>query len=314
MVSGLIYRFSGRAALHRGRVAKRSCIVSVESHGPGPDGAGPSQLDRYARSVFCMVRLAGGGRPPGGPSWAILSHGLPGGRALPEGAFHLTTPYGGRVPSPPCACLAQGFAFMPRSFRTAGRGLPGRLVRQASPSSQKISVPPSSVPSVFRAAGPFPYGNALSNRHSFRLFAPRVREAPPPSDTLTFFAHLPAPFHAWAALRGASPVCARGGPNPRFHIPARGAWWGEASPPSRSCRFSRPPAPFHTGSPGTARPTRGLAIQSRGTKSRSGREEGAQTGDAPGFARSAGPPAGPGFSNDWKKVFQWLEKLARVFQ
>ena len=49
---------------------------------------------------------------------------------------------------------------------------------------------------------------------------------------------------------------------------------GEASPPSRSCRFPRPPVPFHTGSPGTARPTRSLAIQSRGTKSRSGREEG----------------------------------------
>ena len=81
--------------------------------------------------------------------------------------------------------------------------------------------------------------------------------------------------------QGASPVCARGGLNPSLHIPARGAWWGEASPPSRSCRFSRPPAPFHTGSPGTARPTRGLAIQSRGTKSRGGREEGAQTGDAP---------------------------------
>ena len=30
--------------------------------------------------------LAGRGRPPGGPSWAILSHGPPGGRALPEGA------------------------------------------------------------------------------------------------------------------------------------------------------------------------------------------------------------------------------------
>ncbi len=36
--------------------------------------------------VFCMVGLGGRGRPPGGPSWAILSHGPPGGRALPEGA------------------------------------------------------------------------------------------------------------------------------------------------------------------------------------------------------------------------------------
>ncbi len=48
---------------------------------------------------FCMVRLVGRGRPPGGPSWAILSHGPPGGRALPEEAsdkksqcFHLLTP------------------------------------------------------------------------------------------------------------------------------------------------------------------------------------------------------------------------------
>ncbi len=32
-----------------------------------------------------MVRIAGRGRPPGGPSWAILPHGPPGGRALPEG-------------------------------------------------------------------------------------------------------------------------------------------------------------------------------------------------------------------------------------
>ncbi len=32
-----------------------------------------------------MVRRAGRGRPPGGPSWAILPHGPPRGRALPEG-------------------------------------------------------------------------------------------------------------------------------------------------------------------------------------------------------------------------------------
>ena len=29
---------------------------------------------------------------------------------------------------------------------------------------------------------------------------------------------------------GASPVCARGGSNPRLHIPARGAWWGRGIP------------------------------------------------------------------------------------
>ncbi len=33
-----------------------------------------------------MVGPAGRGRPPGGPTWAILSHGPPGGRALPEAA------------------------------------------------------------------------------------------------------------------------------------------------------------------------------------------------------------------------------------
>ncbi len=35
--------------------------------------------------AFCMLRPAGRGRPPGGPPWAILPHGPPGGRALPAG-------------------------------------------------------------------------------------------------------------------------------------------------------------------------------------------------------------------------------------
>ena len=45
----------------------------------------PSRHPGFSR-VSCMVRLAGRGRPPGGPSWASLSHGPPGGRALPEEA------------------------------------------------------------------------------------------------------------------------------------------------------------------------------------------------------------------------------------
>ena len=36
-----------------------------------------------------MVRAAGRGRPPGGPQWAILSRGPPGGRALPVGRLSL---------------------------------------------------------------------------------------------------------------------------------------------------------------------------------------------------------------------------------
>ena len=116
---------TGRAPLRRGRVEKRTCIVSVESRGLGPDGAGPSLGNRNLRSLirdcvlervkergclnslwfsceyifFCIVRLPGRGRPPGGPSWVILSHGPPGGRALPEEAsdkksqgFRLATP------------------------------------------------------------------------------------------------------------------------------------------------------------------------------------------------------------------------------
>ena len=34
----------------------------------------------------------------------------------------------------------------------------------------------------------------------------------------------------------------------------------------------------------------------------------------PGFAQSAGPSPKRGFSNDWKKTFQWLENSARFFQ
>ena len=50
--------------------------------------------------VFCMVGLAGRGRPPGGPSWAILSLGPPGGRALPGGAPDKKSQ--GFHPFPPC--------------------------------------------------------------------------------------------------------------------------------------------------------------------------------------------------------------------
>ena len=37
-------------------------------------------------------------------------------------------------------------------------------------------------------------------------------------------------------------------------------------------------------------------------------------GTLPGFAQSASSPAKCEFSNDWKKIFQWLEKMARIFQ
>jgi hypothetical protein len=89
-----------------------------------------------------MIRLVGRGRPPGGLSWAILSHGPPGGRALPEGApdkksqgFHLATPrillHRVRAPaprrrgdSPPYPCFAQGtHAPVPFASR-AGRPRP----------------------------------------------------------------------------------------------------------------------------------------------------------------------------------------------
>ena len=39
---------------------------------------------------------------------------------------------------------------------------------------------------------------------------------------------------------------------------------GRGVPPSRSGRFSSPPTTFHTGSPGTARPTKGALLWTRG--------------------------------------------------
>ncbi len=43
----------GRAAVpgRRGRVGKRTCTVSVDSHGHGPDGAGPSRRDQNLRRL-----------------------------------------------------------------------------------------------------------------------------------------------------------------------------------------------------------------------------------------------------------------------
>jgi hypothetical protein len=33
-----------------------------------------------------------------------------------------------------------------------------------------------------------------------------------------------------------------------------------------------------------------------------------------GNAPREGAAAGPDFSNDWKNIFQWLEKMAEIFQ
>ncbi len=43
-----------------------------------------TRLRTNGNPVFCTLRLAGRGRPPGGPSWGILPHGPPGGRARRE--------------------------------------------------------------------------------------------------------------------------------------------------------------------------------------------------------------------------------------
>ncbi len=91
---------------------------------------------------------------------------------------------GRRVPSPPCACLAHGFAFMPPPLSHGGQGTArptrGRQIRMfelydvlkrfeifcsffgivfggrmplQQAARKKTSVPPSSGPSVFAAAG-----------------------------------------------------------------------------------------------------------------------------------------------------------------
>ena len=97
----------------------------------GPTGGGTTAQAQDSSPRFKPVNSAGRARlRPGRLQRALQGHArnTPSARprrsaALP-GRFPPIFGVGRRVPSPPCACFALGFAFMTPPFRTAGRGLP----------------------------------------------------------------------------------------------------------------------------------------------------------------------------------------------
>ncbi len=112
---------------------------------------------------------------------------------------------------------------------------------------------------------------------------PEKRGQTPPAPMLRPYAvGLPPLYIRLISTRATSSAIGRisglcmGRPHQSLQIPARRAWWGEASPPSRPCRFSSPLPYSMPARRGRLAPPWGLAIQSGGHP-KSKRKEGGCT-------------------------------------